>query len=433
MIRLLRGHVFHVPEDPFETSGRLETVEGGGLAVREGRIVEIGRWSELRERWPDAEEEGREGDLLLPGMVDGHVHVPQVPVIGAMGLRLLDWLSARTLPEEARYESPAYARAEARSFFRLLARNGTTTALVFGAHFASAMHAVFEEAQASGLRITSGLVVSDRNLRPELHTTPERAIHDARGLIDRWHGRGRLRYAVTPRFSLSCTDAMLEACADVFGARDDLWFTTHLNETTDEIETVAALFPGAGDYLTTYDRHGLVGPRSVFAHDVHPRDAELARLGAAGAAVCHCPSSNMFIGSGLFPLRRHVDAAVRVCLGTDVGGGTGFSLLKEGLMAYQGQMLHPLGEALDPARLLWLATNAGAHALGLAAEIGDLRPGKAADVVVVRPPEGSTLASVLAHAPDADAALAAVFTLAREDAIAATWVAGQPVYRARVS
>ena len=289
------------------------------------------------------------------------------------------------------------------------------------------MDVFFEEAQRSGLRITSGLVVSDRNLRPELHTEPAVAAAESAELIERWHGRGRLRYAVTPRFSLSCGDALLASCGEVLAAHDDVWFTSHLNETLDEIATVARLFPDATDYLATYERHALVGPRSVFAHNVHATDDELARLAAAEGSVCHCPGSNAFIGSGLFPLQRHLDAGVRVCLGSDVGGGPGFSLFGEGLAAYEHQMLRPDGAYVSSYHLLWLATNAGARALGLGDEIGDFAPGKSADVVRIRPPSGSTLAEVLRHSPSAEAALAAVFTLAREDAVAATYVAGQRI------
>lgn len=427
---LLRGCIFHVPGDPFGSDEALETIEDGALRIDHGRIAEIGAYADLRRRFPDVPVTGRPDDLLLPGFVDGHVHYPQVPVMGAMGLRLLTWLQTRTLPEEVRFADGSLARQRAKEFLDLLARNGTTSALVFGAHFAQAMQAFFAEAEASGLRVAAGLVVSDRNLRSELHTTPEQAVADARALVERWHGRGRLRYAVTPRFSLSCSDAMLAACAEVFQARPDLLFTSHLNETRDEIATVGQLFPDAGDYLATYERHGLVGPRSVFAHDVHPTDAEVARLGAVGASVCHCPSSNMFIGSGLFPLRRHLLHAVRVCLGTDVGGGTGFSLLKEGLMAYQGQMLLEDGVPLTPARLLWLATRSGAEALGLGDEVGDFRAAKAADVVSLRAPEGSTLQAVWRHASGPEAALAAAFTLAREESVRAVWVEGERVFTA---
>lgn len=427
MTRLIRGHVFHVPDDPFASASGLAVTEDGAILVQNGRVAAVAPYEQLARQHPEAEVLGRAGDVLVPGLIDAHVHYPQTSVIGAMGLRLLEWLERRTLPDEARMADAGLARQRARTFLRLLARNGTTTALVFGAHFASAMDAFFEEADVSGLRIAAGLVVSDRKLRAELHVTPERAVEDAMALVERWHRRGRLRYAVTPRFALSCSDAMLEACAEVLRARDDLLFTTHLNETLDEIATVRDLYPGARDYLETYERAGLVSSRSVFAHDVHPSDGELGRLAAAGAAVCHCPSSNMFIGSGLFPLRRHLEAGVRVCLGSDVGGGTGFSILKEGLMAYQGQMLHADGVPLDPARLLWLATGAGARALGMQDEIGDFAVGKAADIVSIRAPSGSTLEQVLAQAPTAEAVLAGVFTLAREDAVASVLVAGEAV------
>jgi guanine deaminase len=204
-------------------------------------------------------------------------------------------------------------------------------------------------------------------------------------------------------------------------------FTTHLNETASEVQLVASLFPGARDYLDTYERHGLVGERSVFAHDVHVSDHELRRLAGAGAAVAHCPSSNAFLGSGLFSLRRHLDAGVQISLGTDVGAGTGLSLLKEGLAAHDMQMLLGPSEGvrLSPAHLLWLATAGGALALGLSDEIGDFAPGKSADYVLVRPPVGSTLAAVLEHSESAEEALGAVFTLAREESIAEVRVAGR--------
>jgi guanine deaminase len=211
-----------------------------------------------------------------------------------------------------------------------------------------------------------------------------------------------------------------------------LLFTTHLNETLGEIDLVASLFPAARDYLETYERHGLVGERSVFAHDVHVSDDELRRLAGADAAVAHCPSSNSFLGSGLFQLRRHLDAGVRVGLGTDVGAGTGLSLLKEGLAAHEVQML--LGEEgvrLSPAHLLWLSTAGGALALGLEGEVGDFAPGKSADYVLVRPPDGSTLAAVLEQTESLKDALGAVFTLAREESIAEVRVAGNVVWPGR--
>lgn len=428
MTTLLRGQLFHTPKNPFREAGALEVVEDGALVFEGEAILAAGAYAELAPRYPEAAVVSRPGAFVLPGLIDTHVHYPQIPVIGAMGLRLLEWLQTRTFPAEARFENEAYARAQARIFLRQLLRNGTTTALVFGAHFAGAMEVFFQEAEASRLRVTSGLVLGDRTLPEPLSTTPARALEESRALISRWHGRGRLRYAVTPRFSLSSSDALLEACGELLGEAEGLVFTSHLNEQIEEVSAVLKLFGEARDYLETYDRHGLVTERSVFAHNVHVYDRELARLAEARASVAHCPSSNMFIGSGLFPLRRHLRYDVHVALGSDVGGGTGFSLFKEGLMAYQGQMLHEDGFLLSAGHLLYLATAAGARALGLGDLVGDFRPGKAADVVVLEAPPGSTLEATLRHSPSAEAALAAVFTLAREDCVREVYVAGERLF-----
>jgi guanine deaminase len=305
--------------------------------------------------------------------------------------------------------------------------------LVFGAHFAAATAALFEEASSSGLRLVSGLVVSDRRLRPELHRSPEIAYRDSRELIGRFHGRGRLLYAVTPRFALSTTEAMLEVCQTLLNEHDGLRFQTHINENAAEVSEVAGLFPWASDYLAVYERYGLGGRRVVMAHNVQPTDSELERLARAGTSIAHCPCSNAALGSGIFPLRRHLDAGVHVALGTDVGGGTGFSMLKEGLHANLMQRVTPDGVMLNPARLLYLATLAGAKALDLDAEVGDFRAGKAADFVYLRPSGGSVLDSVLQRVDSLDQALAAIFTLGGSDSVREVRVQGSIVYQSSES
>lgn len=418
----------HTPRNPFVEEGALQAFWDGAVAFDAGRILACGSWVEVRAAFADAEIVDARDAVLLPGFVDCHVHFPQIGVIGALGLGLLDWLRSVALPEEARLADPAYAVSVAEAFVRGLARNGTTTALVFGSHFVEAQEALFSAAEAVGLRVASGLVVSDRNLIPELEVSPEVAVSSSRGLIERWHGRGQLRYAVTPRFSVSCSDELLSGCGELAREAPGVLVTSHLNETLGEISLVRDLFPWASDYLETYERYGLVGGRSVFAHDVHVGASELGRLAGAGAAVAHCPSSNAFLGSGLFPLRRHLGAGVRVALGTDVGAGTGLSMLNEGLMAYQVQMLEgPEGVRLGPAHLLWLATAAGASALGLSDEVGALSPGLSADFVLLRPPAGSTLAAVLERADSFDARLGALFTLGREESVVEVRVAGRVV------
>lgn len=426
---LLRGTVMHVPRDPFREGGALEAFEDGGVLIASGEVGAIGDFGELLIRHPEAVVDDRSGAILLPGLVDAHVHYPQVPAIGALGMRLLEWLERRALPEEARYSDVGYAADRADVFLRLLAANGTTTAMVFGAHFAQAMDAFFAAAERSGLRIIAGLNVSDGNLGEALHASPEQALAQGLELAGRWHGRGRLAYAVTPRFALSCSEAMLASCGELLSALPGLYVTSHLNENPDEIARVREAHPAARDYLDAYDRFGLIGERTVLAHDVHPSHRELARLADAGAAVAHCPSSNLTLGSGLFPLTRHHQAGVRVALGSDVGAGVGFGLLKEALTAHQVQMLRADGELLDPARALYLATGAGARALGMVEAVGDLTPGKQADLVIVRPPPGSTLAELLRFADDARSALSAVLALAREESIEEVLVGGERVHR----
>jgi guanine deaminase len=429
MTTIVRAQVLHTPRDPFEEDGALEAFSDGAVAFRAGRILATGDYSGVRAAHADAEVVDARDAILLPGLIDTHVHYPQIGVIGAMGLELLDWLAQRTLPEEARLADEAHARETARRFVRALAANGTTAALVFGSHFPAAQQALFEEADRIGLRIASGLVVSDRNLLPELHVTPEQAYDASRALAERWHDHGRLRYAVTPRFSVSCTEGMLEACGALAQELPSALFTSHVNENQGEIAFVAELFPWSRDYLDTYERYELVSARSVLAHDVHVSDDELGRLAAARASIAHCPSSNAFLASGIFSMRRHHEHGVRFALGTDVGAGTGLSLFKEGLMAYHVQMVRPEGHLIGPTHLLWLATRAGAFALGLEDDIGDLQAGRSADFVLVRAPTGGTLDAVLAHSPSPEATLGALFTLAREDCVAEVRVAGEPVYR----
>jgi len=425
---LLRAPLFHTPRNPFRDSGALECIADGGLLVQDGRIAACSDYSSLRGEHPDVPARDLRGGFLLPGFVDTHIHFPQLRVLGALGRSLLDWLEDCALPEEARMADHAYACRVAREFVEALVSNGTTTALVFGAHFAPATAALFEAAEAAGLRIAAGQVLSDRRLLPELHQTPERAYRESKLLIERFHRRGRLTYAVTPRFALSASEAMLEVCQTLLAEHAGLVLQTHLNENVDEIAEVKRLFPWAADYLAVYERFGLSRSGAVMAHDVHPTDSELERLAAARTAVAHCPSSNAALGSGLFPMKRHITAGVHCTLGTDVGGGTGFGMLKEGLQAYLLQRVTPDGMRLDAGHLLYLATLAGAEALGLGDETGDFRSGKSADFVYLRPPDASALAAVLEREHTPEQTLAAIFTLAGAESVREVRVAGSVVY-----
>jgi guanine deaminase len=422
---LYRAQVMDTPDDPFR-GGALRTDADAGLLVVDGVIVERGPYAEVRRQHRDETVVDLGSGLLLPGFVDTHVHYPQVRAIGALGMPLLEWLDRCALPEEARLADVDYAREVAGEFIASLVDSGTTTALVFGSHFAPAVDALFEASTGRGLRVTCGLVVGDRMLRPDLHTTAQRAYDEGRELARRWHQRGRTRYAVTPRFSLSCTDDLLASCAALHDDTEGCWFTSHINENPAEIAKVRELF-GCG-YLESYDRHGLVGPRSVFAHNVHPSDAELKLLAARESTVAHCPTSNAALGSGLFPFDRHLSFGVRVALGCDVGAGTGFSLFKEGLQAYFLQQLRGQdGVALTSAHLLHLATAAGADALGMREQVGDLTVGRRFDALWLDPRPGTPLDIGLRHAHGPSDALAKAFALATPHDVRGVWVDGERV------
>jgi guanine deaminase len=427
---LLRAPLFHTPGNPFQDSSALQCYQDGGLLIRDGRVAGCGDYVSLRDAHPDIPAVDLRGGFLLPGFVDTHIHFPQLRVLGGLGRSLLDWLEDCALPEEARMADHSHACAVARKFVHALVSHGTTTASVFGAHFAPATAALFEAGEAAGLRIAAGQVLSDRRLLPELHQTPERAYRESKLLIERFHRHGRCLYSITPRFALSTSEAMLEVCQTLLREHDGLLVQTHLNENVDEIAEVARLFPWAADYLAVYDRFGLNRTGAVMAHNVHPTDSELGRLAASGAAVAHCPSSNAALGSGLFPFKRHINAGVRCALGTDVGGGIGFGMLKEGLQAYLLQRIAPDGILLHPGHLLYLATLAGAEALGLSEETGDFRSGKSADFVYLRPPADSPLRAVLEREQSPEQVLSAIFTLAGAESVREVRVAGSIVYRA---
>lgn len=426
---LLRAPLFHTPGNPFRDSSALECYEDGGLLVIDGRLAGCGDYPSLRDAHPRIPTVDLRGGFLLPGFVDTHIHFPQLRVLGGLGRSLFDWLEHCALPEEARMVDHSHACRVARGFVHALISHGTTTASVFGAHFAPATAALFEAAEAAGLRIAAGQVLSDRRLIPELHQTPERAYRESSLLIERFHRHGRSLYSVTPRFAVSASEAMLEVCQTLLREHQGLLVQTHLNENLEEIAEVARLFPWASDYLAVYERFGLSRPDAVMAHNVHPTDSELDRLASSGATVAYCPSSNAALGSGLFPFRRHIAAGVHCALATDVGGGTGFGMLKEGLQAYLLQRITPNGMLLDAGHLLYLATLAGAEALGLGEETGDFRTGKSADFVHLRPPADSPLAAVLEREQSPQQMLAAIFTLAGVESVREVRVAGSIVYR----
>lgn len=370
---LLRGRILN-PVD----ATRAEAFEDGFVRIAaDGRIAEVGAWSDRHELGA-ALQPGRA--LLLPAFVDAHVHLPQLPVRGCYGLPLLQWLARHVYPAEAAFADPAHAAAEAERFFRALASAGTGTAAVFATVHPAATKRAFEAAEASGLRVVLGKVLMDMGAPAPLLEPAQEGIRATLDLAERWEGAGggRLHVAVTPRFAPACSAELLAAAGAA--ARDTgLRVQTHLAESADEIEAVRRSFPDAPDYLAVYERAGLAGERSIFAHSIHLGESEFARLTAAGSAVACCPTSNAFLGSGAFPLAMARGAGVEIGLGSDVGAGPQLSLLDAGRhLSYLGR---PSAE-----EILYRATLGGARALDLDATTGRLAPGLAADLLVLEPP-----------------------------------------------
>ena len=427
---LLRAPLFHTPRNPFRDDKGLESLCGRRVADSR-RQESLLAATTVRSRRSSGRPDHRSARRISAAGLHRHAHslspAARARRAGTVVARLAGVCRASRRSAHVR---PRLRLQTARAFVDALASHGTTTALVFGAHFAAATASLFEAAGKSGLRIVSGLVLSDRRLRPELHQTPEDAYRECTDLIRRFHGKGRLLYAVTPRFALSTSEAMLEVCQTLLREHPGVRFQTHINENRQEIAEVAQLFPWASDYLSVYERFELGGRGAVMAHNVHPTDSELERLAASGTAIAHCPCSNAALGSGLFPLRRHIAAGVTCALGTDVGGGTGFGMLKEGLQAYLLQRLAPDGVLLSPGHLLYLATRAGAEALALDEEIGDFSRRESRRLrVLAAAGRQSARGGDRAGRSDADRILAALFTLGGAESVREVRVEGAVVYR----
>jgi guanine deaminase len=419
--RAFRAEILTVPRDPARAGpGAVVHHEDGLLVVEDGLVVARGPYAELHTRF-DVPVETFPGGLIVPGFVDAHVHYPQTERIASHGEQLLHWLDRHIFPAEAGFADRGHADAIACFFLDELLRNGTTSALVFATVHACSVDALFEAALARNMRIVSGKVLMDGG--PEtLRDTPASGRADTEALIARWKGRGRLGYAVTPRFALTSSDAQLAGAGALLAAHPEVLMHTHLAENLGEIAAVHDRFADARDYLDVYDRFGLVGPRSVFAHCVHMSDAALARLGEAGAGIAFCPTSNLFLGSGLFDLAQADRHGIGVGIGTDIGAGTSFSVLHTLGEAYKVCQMR--GTSLDPFRALHLATAGGARVMGIGDRVGALEPGQEADFVVLDCAATPLLARRTLGATLFDR-LFALQILGDDRAIAFTYVAGR--------
>jgi guanine deaminase len=424
---LLLGQTLHFTADPFahDWEGVSHHSTHGAVLVQDGLIAAVGQADDLRRQHPLVEVTDYGNALLSAGFVDAHMHYPQTGIIASWGKRLIDWLNSYTFPEEMRLTDPAYAAQIAARSLDLALAHGTTTQTSFCTSHPASVDAYFSAAAARNMRVVAGKTCMDRNAPDGLCDTAQSAYDDSQALLARWHGKGRALYAITPRFSPTSTPDQLSALGALWAEHPDCLMQTHLSEQLDEIDWVRGLYPQARDYLDTYETYGLLGPRGLYGHAIHLEPRERDRLAETGAAVVHCPTSNTFIGSGLFDLAGLKARRIPVGLATDTGGGSSFSMLRTMAAAYEIGQLR--GHPVHPAQLMWLATEGSAQALHLGGIIGRLAQGAEADIVVL------DLASTPAIAQRADRAgtfwdaLFPTIMMGDDRAVRAVWVGGRLV------
>jgi guanine deaminase len=428
--RLLRGRLLTFDREPqgADDTAAFTFVEDGALILEGGLIAAMGEHRDLAPLAGDADVTDHRPHLILPGFIDPHIHFPQMQVIASWGAQLLDWLTGYTFPEEMRFADPAHAARIARAFFDILIAHGTTTPVAYGTVHPASAEAYFAEAAGRNIRALGGKSMMDRNAPAGLCDTAQSSFDDSQALIARWHGRGRAGYAITVRFAITSTPAQLEAAGALAAAHPDCPIQTHLAENHDEIASVRRLFPGARDYTDVYESHGLLRANTLLGHCLHLQPREIEAIAAAGAHPVFCPTSNMFLGSGLFDdagLRAH---GIRNAIATDVGGGTSCSMLatlREAykVLALQGQRLHPL-RAFD-----WI-TRGNAEALGMVDRIGTLAPGSEADLVVLDARATPEMALRMERAQTLPEELFVLQVMGDDRAVVETWIAGRPCKRA---
>ena len=426
---VFRGELLHFLDDPANAGQHAyEHIADGLLVIRDGRIEEVASFSELASRLPaDTDIVDYRGKLILPGFVDTHVHYAQTDIIASYGERLLTWLEKYTFPAEARFADGDHAGEVAAFFCDELLRNGTTTAMAFATVHPVSVDKLFEAAQQRRMRLIAGKVLMDRNCPDSLRDDTEQAHRDTLALIDRWHDRDRLGYAITPRFAPTSTPRQMQLAGELFSSFPTLHLQSHVAENRDEVDWVATLYPEARSYLDVYERFGQLGPRAVFAHCIWLDDTDRRRMAEAGAAMSFCPTSNLFLGSGLFDYGLARELGVRVGIGTDVGGGTSFSMLRTLAEAYKVLQLE--GQGLAPLQAFYLATLGGARSLYLDHFIGNFARGKEADFVVLDPLATPLIARRIARAETLPERLFALMMLGDDRCIAATHVMGRCVWQ----
>ncbi|KRB50755.1 guanine deaminase [Rhizobium sp. Root708] len=424
---LLRGRLLSFVRAPQSLtdseSYRYET--DGGLLIENGLIVESGPYADIKAKAvADAVEIDHRPHLIMPGFIDMHLHFPQMQVIASYAANLLEWLNTYTFPEECRFVESAHAQRIAGHFYDELVRHGTTTAVAYCSVHKTSADAFFAEALKRNMRMVGGKVMMDRNAPQGLLDTPQMGYDETRQIIAEWHGKGRNHVAITPRFAITSTPAQMEATQALAREFPDLHIQTHLSENHDEIKFTCELYPEATDYTDIYARYGLLGDKTLFGHCIHLSDREADAMSEAGSVAVHCPTSNLFLGSGLFPLKALArrEKPVRIGVATDIGGGSSYSMLRTMDEAYKIQQL--LGERLNPLESYYHMTLGNARSLSLADRIGTLDVGSDADIVVLNAAATPAMALKMEVVKTLPEELFLLQTMGDDRAIAETYVAG---------
>ncbi len=422
-MKVFRGRIFTPLSDPFrDDTNSFAYFDDGFLAVDAGRIRGVGSWGDHPDG--DVVELGAKR-LITPGFFDTHLHAPQLEMIGSYGGHLLEWLERYTFPTEAKFADRQYAAMIAEAFFTELLRNGTLCALIFSTIHHDATDAFFAEAARRGFRGIIGKAMMDRNAPPALLETPDDSFEQSRDLLLKWHGKGLLRYAITPRFAPTSTPELLERAGELKREFPDAYVHSHISENTAEVAWVHELFPDA-EYADVYDRYGLLDDRTILAHGVHLTAEELDLLSRHGTRISHCPNSNLFLGSGLFQLHRVLESGVIVGLGTDIGAGTTPSMFTAMSDAYKVQQVQ--GVSLNPIELWYLGTLGGARALSLDDETGSLEEGKSADFLILDLDAKPLIAMRSERATSIEDLLASLIFLGDDRLVSSAWIAGREVW-----
>jgi guanine deaminase len=429
-ITVIRGRFLDIQKtvsQAAEIADQVRYLEDGVIITEQGKIRWFGTWNDAQDHLPiNIEIQHYPEQLIIPGMIDTHIHFPQTEMVGAYGEQLLSWLNTYTFPTEIQFKDKAYASEIAKFFVNELLKNGTTTALVFCTVHPESVDALFEAAEQHQMRLIAGKVMMDRHAPEALCDSADSSYDDSKALIEKWHGQGRALYAITPRFAPTSTPEQLERAGQLKAEYPDVYVHTHLSENKDEIAWVKDLFPAQKGYLDVYHHYGLTGQRSVFAHCVHLEDAEWQCMHETDSAIAFCPTSNLFLGSGLFPLNKTWQQQVKVGLGTDVGAGTSFSLLQTVNEAYKVQQLQ--GDKLSAFESLYHATLGGAKALDLDDKLGNFNVGKEADFVVLNLKPTALQQLRQSRAKSLEDSLFALFTMGDDRNVEATYIYGQKAY-----